>query len=32
MTFSDYGSAQNISKPTGTIVAAPSNVYDILNG
>jgi hypothetical protein len=32
MTFSDYGSAQNISKPTGTIVAAPSTVYDILNG
>jgi hypothetical protein len=32
MTFSDYATTQNISKPTGTIVAAPSTVYDILNG
>jgi hypothetical protein len=32
MTFSDYGASQNISKPAGTIVAAPSTVYAILNG
>jgi hypothetical protein len=32
VTFSDYGASQNISKPTGTIVPAPSAVYDILNG
>jgi hypothetical protein len=32
MTFSDYGATQNITKPTGTIVAAPSTVYAILNG
>jgi hypothetical protein len=31
ITFSDYGATQNISKPTGTIVDAPSTLYDIFN-
>ncbi|HEX6499801.1 MAG TPA: hypothetical protein VF054_12320 [Micromonosporaceae bacterium] len=31
MTFSDFGAAQNISKPTGTITEAPSSVYNIFN-
>jgi hypothetical protein len=32
ITFSDYGANQNISKPTGTIVEAPSIVYTMFNG
>jgi hypothetical protein len=31
-TFRDYGANQNISKPTGTIVNAPSTVYNLFNG
>jgi hypothetical protein len=31
VTFSDYGTTQNITKPTGTIVSAPTAVYSFLN-